>query len=297
MDVAISGASGFVGTALTRSLRDDGHRVRRLVRRPSDEPDTVSWDPEGGSIDAAGLADVTAVVHLAGASIGGARWSARYKQAIRDSRVKGTILLARTLAELDPPPQVLLSASGVHAYGDRGDEVLTEESSRGKGFLAEVVAAWEEAAAPAQAAGIRTVFGRSGLVLSGEGGVLPQMLRPIRLGVGGRLGSGRQWMSWISLVDEVGALRMLLDRDDIAGPVNLVAPAPVTNRDFTEAAGRVLHRPTWLPVPKFAPRLLLGREMADELLFGSLRVRPATLEKAGYQFRHPDIQTALEAIL
>lgn len=296
MQVAISGASGLIGTALSQSLRDDGHQVRRLVRGPSDEPGAIRWDPLGDTIDAAGLEGVDAVVHLAGAGIGDRRWSADHKQAIRDSRTKGTALLARTLAGLERPPKVLVSASGVHFYRG-GSDVLTETSAAGEGFLADVVQTWEQATKPAEAAGIRTVLSRNGMVFSRRGGALPPLLRLFRLGLGGRLGSGRQWMSWISLADEVGALRFLLDRDDVAGPVNMTSPNPVTNREFTKALGQAVHRPAVLPAPKFALGLLLGRQMTDELLFTSLRVRPAVLEEAGYRFQHPEIRQAFDAAL
>ncbi|MGH9212079.1 MAG: TIGR01777 family oxidoreductase [Acidimicrobiales bacterium] len=299
MQVAITGASGLIGTALSRSLRADGHQVRPLVRPGtgrSDDADAIRWDPQDGSIDAAALEGVDAVVHLAGAGIGEGRWTAKRKRLILESRTKGTGLIARTLAGLKRPPKVLLSASGVNAYGDGGDKVLTETSPPGEGFLAGVVAAWEQAAQPAVEAGIRTAFTRNGLVLSREGGGLKPLLRLFRLGLGGRLGSGRQWMSWISLADEVGALRFLIDHDDIAGPVNLAAPDPVTNRDFTRALGRALGRPRLLPIPRFGPRLVLG-EMADELLFCSLRVEPAVLEAAGYQFAHSELDGALAAVL
>lgn len=298
MQVVISGASGLVGSALARSLRADGHDVHPLVRPTGgrrDDRNAIRWDPAGGSIDATALEGVDAVVHLAGAGIGDGRWTAKRKRLILESRTKGTALVAETLANLKSPPKVLVSASGINAYGDGDDKVLTENSPRGKGFLAGVVEAWEGATRPASDAGIRTVFARSGLVLSRVGGGLKPLLRQFRLGLGGRLGSGRQWMSWISLTDEVGALRFAIDTD-IAGPVNFTAPDPVTNRDFTRALGKALHRPTFVPVPRFAPRLVLG-EMADELLFASLRVEPAVLERSGYQFTHPDLDGALAAVV
>jgi uncharacterized protein (TIGR01777 family) len=306
MQVAISGASGFVGSALTAALRADGHRVRRVVRPTSDDPDdpddpdeagSIRWDPTQDTIDAAALEGLDAVVHLAGASIGERRWSPEHKRAMLESRTGGTRLLATTLAELERPPKVLLSASAIGYYGDRGDEVLTETSSPGEGFFAEVVAAWEEAAGPARAAGIRTVFARSGIVLNRRGGALRRMLRPFQLGLGGPLGSGSQWMSWISLADQIGALRFLLDHDGIDGPVNLVAPNPVSNRDFAKALGRTLRRPAVLPVPRFALRLLLGREMADELLFVSQRVEPQVLSQAGFEFAHATIDGGLQAAM
>ncbi|HEX6236924.1 MAG TPA: TIGR01777 family oxidoreductase [Acidimicrobiales bacterium] len=297
MQVAVTGSSGLIGSALTRSLRSDGHAVRPLVRRPSDDPGAIRWDPADGTIDAAALGGVDAVVHLAGAGIGDKRWSAARKREILESRTRGTGLIARTVAGLDPPPSVLVSASGVHFYGDRGDEVLTEASDPGDGYMADVVEAWEAAAQPAVDAGIRTVHARSGVVLAAHGGMLPRLVPLFRLFLGGRMGSGRQWMSWIALDDEVAALRFLMDDDSVAGPVNVVAPNPVTNAELTRALGRVLHRPTVVTVPAFGPRLVAGREMADELLFGSLRVVPRILTDAGFAFSHPEIEDALRAVL
>jgi uncharacterized protein len=297
MQVAITGASGLIGRALAESLRLDGHRVRPLVRRAPDDPAAVRWDPAAGTIDAAALEGLDAVVHLAGAGIGDKRWSEDRKRELHDSRTQGTDLLARTLAGLDRPPRVLLSASAIGFYGSRGDDVLTEVSAPGDDFLARLVADWEGAAAPAAEAGIRTVFLRSGLVLAGHGGILPRMALPFRGFVGGRLGSGRQWMSWVTLADEVGAIRFLIDRGDLSGPVNVVAPEPVTNAELARALGTVLHRPAAIPVPAFAPRLLLGREMADGLLFASQRVRPDVLVAAGYGYAHTEITAALRAVL
>jgi uncharacterized protein (TIGR01777 family) len=297
MQVAITGASGLIGRALAESLRRDGHTVRPLVRRPSDDAGAVRWDPAAGTIDAVALEGVDAVVHLAGAGIGDKRWSEARKAEIRDSRNQGTGLLARTLAGLDRPPAVLLSGSAIGFYGSRGDDVLTEVSAPGADFIAGMVAEWEGAAAPAVEAGIRTVWLRSGLVLAGHGGILPRMALPFRFFVGGRLGSGRQWMSWVTLADEVGAIRFLMDRDDLSGPVNVVAPEPVTNAEMARALGAALHRPAAIPVPAFAPRLLLGREMADTLLFASLRVRPDVLVAAGYGYAHTEVTPALRAVL
>jgi uncharacterized protein len=297
MRIAVTGATGFIGTALVAALRADGHTVQPVTRGASDDPHAVRWDPAGGSIDAAALDGVDAVVHLAGAGIGDKRWTAARKAEIRNSRVEGTGLLARTLAGLRRRPAVLCSASGVHYYGERGDDELTEADGPGEGFLSGVVQAWEAAAKPAIDAGIRTVFLRSGIVLANHGGVLPRMLLPFKAFVGGRLGSGRQWVSWITLADHVGAVRFLIGHDEVTGPVNMTAPAPVTNAELTLAIGRALHRPTLVPVPPFAPRLLLGRELVDELVLTSLRVRPERLTAAGYGFRHPDIDTALAAVL
>jgi uncharacterized protein (TIGR01777 family) len=297
MEIAITGASGLIGTALGRSLREDSHSVRPVVRRPSDDPGAIRWDPAAGTIDGAAFEGIDAVVHLAGAGIGDKRWSPARKREILESRTRGTGLLARTLAGLSAPPAVLVSGSAIGYYGDRGDEVVTELSAPGDDFLAGVAQAWEAAAQPAVDAGVRTVYLRSGLVLSGSGGVLPRLMLPVKAFVGGRLGSGRQWMSWVTIHDEVGAIRFLVDRADISGPVNVVAPEPVTNAELIEALGKELGRPTAVPVPAFGPRLLLGREMADELLFASQRVRPAALMDAGYAFVHTDVGTALRAAI
>ena len=297
MRIAITGASGLIGTALSADLRADGHEVRPVTRGAAAGPGAILWDPMAGEIDAAGLEGVDAVVHLAGASIGAKRWSETTKREVRDSRLKGTDLLARTLAALDPRPSVLLCGSAMGYYGDTGDEDVTETSPPGDDFFARLAVEWEAAAQPAVDAGVRTAFLRTSMVLSGAGGALVRMLPLFRLGVGGRLGSGRQWWSWISMDDEVGAIRFLLDRDDLAGPVNLAAPEPITNADFSKALGRALHRPAVMPVPAFGPRLVLGRELADSLVFISQRVRPAVLVGAGYRYRHPDIDGALAAAL
>ncbi len=296
MRIALSGSSGLIGSALARSLRDDGHEVLRLVRRPSDEPGSVRWDPEAGTIDAGALEGIDGLVHLAGEGIADKRWNDPQKRRILESRTKGTGLIARTLAGLARKPAVLVSASAIGVYGDRGDEVLTETSPPGQGFLADVVVAWEAATAPAAEAGIRVATARTGIVLSADGGALAKQLLPFKLGLGGRLGSGKQWWSWISIADEVGAIRWLLEHD-VAGPVNLTAPGPVTNAEFAKALGRALHRPTLLPTPSLAPRLLLGRELADELLYVSQRVVPAVLTDRGFSFQHPDIGNALQAVL
>jgi uncharacterized protein (TIGR01777 family) len=301
VEVAITGANGLIGSALARSLRDDGHTVRPLVRPASSDresgADAIRWDPAAGTIERDALDGVDAVVHLAGAGIGDRRWSPARKREIRDSRTQGTGLLATTLAGLSRPPAVFVSASAVGYYGDRGDEELTERSSPGADFLAGVVQAWEAAAQPAVEAGIRTVFLRSGVVLSTDGGMLPRLVSLFRFFVGGRLGSGRQWMSWVSIDDEVGVIRFLFERDDLSGPVNVTGPSPVTNAQFTEALGAALHRPTAVTVPAFGPRLVLGREMADELLFVSQRAVPSVLAAAEYDFAHCDVATALRAVL
>jgi len=293
VQVAITGASGFLGTAIGRALAADGHTVRPLVRRPTDDPAEIRWDPAAGHLDPDDLAGIDAVVHLAGAGIGDKRWTARRKREILGSRTTGTALVARTLAAMSDSPRVLLCASGIGYYGDGGDAVLTEQSPPGDDFVARVVVAWEGAARPAVEAGVRTVFLRTAPVLDGRGGLLPRMALPFRFFVGGRLGSGRQWMSWVSLEDAVRAYRFALEAGDLAGPVNLTAPEPVTNAEMAAAIGRALRRPAAVPVPAALPRLLLGREMADLLLFVSQRARPAVLEEAGFTFHHRDVDAAL----
>lgn len=296
MRVAISGASGLIGTALAESLRGDGHEVLRLVRSATDAPDAVAWDPVAGTIDAARLEGLDGVVHLAGAGIGDKRWTPARRAEILDSRTQGTGLLAQTLAQLDSPPGVFVSSSAIGFYGNRGDEELTEASGHGSGFLANLCVAWEQATQPARDADIRTVIARNGIVLTRRGGAFPKMLPLFRFGLGGPFGSGKQWMSWITLDDEVAALTFLLT-STVEGPVNLTAPAPVTNRQFAKALGRALHRPALLPIPKFGPKLVLGGEMAEEVLFASQRVRPRALQDGGFDFAHPDIDTGLAAVL
>ena len=267
------------------------------MRRVPGGPTEVRWDPARGSVDAAALEGHDAAVNLAGAGIGDRRWTAKHKAAIRESRVQGTGLLARTLASLDRPPAVLASGSAVGYYGDRGDEELTEESGPGTGFLAEVVHEWEAATAPARDAGVRVATLRSGVVLSAEGGALKRQLLPFRLGLGGRMGSGRQWLSWISIDDEVGAIRHVLTHDDLSGAVNVTSPGPVTNAEFTRQLGRALHRPTLLPTPTVALWALLGRELVSEMLFASQRALPAALTASGYSFRYPAIDAALAELV
>jgi uncharacterized protein (TIGR01777 family) len=292
--IAITGASGLVGTALQERLRGDGHEVVPIVRRQG-VPGSIVWDPAHGRLDPADLEGLDAVVHLAGEGIGDRRWNDEHRRKVLESRRQGTALLCEALASTTARPAVLVSGSAVGWYGDRGDEVLTEQSGPGQGFLTEVATAWEAATAPAEAAGIRVAHLRTGIVLDGTGGALPKMALPFKLFVGGRLGSGRQWMSWIHLDDEVGAIRFLLDHD-VRGPVNATAPTPVTNAVLAKALGRALHRPSVVPVPAFGPRLVLGREMADSLLFISQRVVPEVLVSNGYRFEHPDLDEALAAI-
>ena len=294
--MAITGSSGLVGTSLKGALDGAGHTVVPVVRRSAARSGEIAWDPAGGTIDAAGFEGVDAVVHLAGAGIGDKRWTDDRKHLIRTSRTEGTGLVASALAGLDVKPKVLLSASGIDYYGDRGDEVLTEESSRGTSFLSEVCAAWEAAAQPAVDAGIRTAFLRTAPVQTPHGGALARMLLPFKLGVGGRVGSGRQWWSWISVDDHVRAVLHLLDHD-VSGPVNMAAPEPVRNVDYTRALGGELGRPTVVPIPGFAPRLLFGRELVEALLYESKRVVPQVLEASGFAFRHRTIEQCFAGVL
>ena len=303
MLVAVTGASGLIGTALVERLHAEGHQVLRLTRSRPAAPDQVHWDPASGELDPDALAKADAVVHLAATNIGEhLRWTARIKRELLESRVEGTSLVARTMAELatrsggNEGPRLLLCASGVHYYGDRGDAVLTEADGGGPGFLAGVVRQWEAAADPARAAGLRVVHLRTGLVQDVGGAGLPKQVLMFRFGLGGRLGSGRQWLSWISLDDIAGAYLHALTHDELEGPVNAVAPDPVTNAEFTRILARVLGRPAFLHVPAIAPKLVLG-EVADELLFTSLRARPARLLETGFRFRLPDLEATLRHTL
>lgn len=296
MDIAITGSSGLIGTALTTSLEHDGHRVVRVVRRDPSGPDEIAWDPDAGRLDPTDLAGLDAVVHLAGEGIADRRWTDAQKRRIEQSRVRGTELIARALADASDGPRVLVSGSAIGYYGDRGKEVLHEDSHAGDGFLAGVCEAWEAATARASDAGVRVAMARTGIVLDVHGGVLAKMMPIFRVGLGGRIGSGRQYMSWIALPDEVGAIRWLLDHD-ISGPVNLTAPGPLTNRAFTEGLGHALHRPTVVPVPSFGPKLLFGSELVEELLLSSQRVLPTRLTEAGFTFRFPALDPALHALL
>ncbi|OIJ65455.1 TIGR01777 family oxidoreductase [Streptomyces mangrovisoli] len=291
--IAVTGASGLIGGALVRSLTADGHEVVRLVRRGARGADEVCWDPEGQYVDTAGLVGCDAVVNLAGAGIADHRWTDSYKRTIRDSRVLGTAALAEAVAALDTPPRVFVSGSAIGIYGDTGDRAVDEEAPPGDGFLPGLCVEWEEAAAPAQEAGVRTVFARTGLVVAREGGAWGRLFPLFKAGLGGRLGDGRQYWSFIALHDEVAAIRHLIDTEGLSGPVNLTAPNPLTNREITEAMGRVLHRPTPFPVPAAALRLALG-EMAGDVL-GSQRVLPARLTESGFDFAFPRIEGAVRA--
>jgi uncharacterized protein (TIGR01777 family) len=295
MHVAITGSRGLVGSQLIPFLTDRGHRTARVVRgRAGDEE--VTWDPSASFFDASRLEGVDAVVHLAGENIASRRWNALQKQRIRDSRVQGTRVLCEGLAEMKSPPKVLVAASATGFYGDRGDEILNEDSPAGKGFLADVCQLWEAATRPAEEAQIRVVNLRIGVVLSSEGGALPKMLTPFKLGGGGIIGNGRQYWSWVAIDDVVGAIHHTLATDALSGPVNAVSPNPLTNREFTKTLGRVVSRPTVIPLPGFVAKLALG-EMAKELLLSSSRVVPSRLQESGYEYRHATLDNALRHTL
>lgn len=296
MKIAITGASGLVGSSLVPFLTTGGHSVARLVRRAPSGSGEIGWDPARGSIDAGALEGLDAVVHLAGDGIADGRWNAEKKRRIRDSRVDGTRLVAGALAGLERKPSVLVCASAIGYYGDRGSELLDERSQRGSLFLSEICEEWERAADAAREAGIRVVHMRLGIVLSPAGGALAKMLTPFKLGVGGKLGSGRQIMSWIAIDDVVGAFHRALTGADLSGPINTVAPNPVSNAVFTKTLGRVLGRPTIAPMPAFAARLAFG-QMADELLLASTRVEPRALLEDGFTFDHPELEGALRHVL
>ncbi|MFJ3642054.1 TIGR01777 family oxidoreductase [Streptomyces sp. NPDC090108] len=293
--IAVAGASGLIGSALVRSLRADGHEVVRLVRREPRGGDEVRWDPERGRVDAPGLTGCDVVVNLAGAGVGDRRWTPEYKRLIRSSRVLGTRTLAEAAASLPEPPRVFVNGSAIGYYGDTGDRITDEDSPAGEGFLPSVCVEWEAAAAPVREAGVRTVFARTGLVVAREGGAWGRMFPLFKAGLGGRLGDGRQYWSYISLADEVAAIRHLIEHDTLVGPFDLTAPEPLTNSAITEAMGRVLHRPTPFPVPAAVLRMALG-EMAEDVL-GSQRVVPKRLLESGFVFTHPGIDQAIRAAL
>ncbi len=307
MDIAVTGASGTIGTALTEALAARGDRVLRVVRRPPGT-DEIAWDPAEGTIDRAGLEGLDAVVHLGAAGIGSQRWTDAYKAEIRDSRVEGTALMARTLAGLQSPPSVFVSQSAIAVYGDQGDQLLTEDSPNGSGFLADVVVDWEKAAEPAREAGLRVVHPRTGQVLSpvpdlglsniffGEG-TLQRLVPLARLGLAGKFGDGKQWWSWVSLPDQVAATLFAIDTDGLEGPVNVVAPEPTRNDEFIATLAAILGKRTFLPIPAFGPKLVVGSELAETLVFESQRITPPKLLAAGYEFLHPDLESALRAVL
>lgn len=296
MKVLVSGSSGLVGSALMPVLSKKGHVVLRLVRTKAKSSEEVEWDPASGKVDAGGLEGLDVVVHLAGDNIASGRWTAEKKRRIRDSRVDGTKLLSESIQKLARPPKVFACASAIGYYGDRGEEVLREDSAPGSNFLAGVCRDWEAVGQPAANHGIRVVHLRFGVILSPKGGALQKMLFPFRMGAGGKVGSGKQYMSWISLDDAVGAIEHALSKESLSGPVNVVAPGPVTNSEFTKVLGRVLSRPTVFPMPALIARLAFG-EMADELLLSSTRVEPLKLLACGYAFQHADLEGALRHLL
>jgi uncharacterized protein len=293
MKIIITGSSGMIGSALVAAFASAGHEVVQLVRHEGAAPGAVMWDPMGESMNPVPLEGVDAVVHLSGENLAQGRWTETKKKRLVDSRVRSTSLLSRTLAQLQRGPRVMVCASGIGIYGDRGDEVLTEDAKAGTGFAADLCQQWEAAAAPAVAAGIRVIHIRMGIVLAHGGGALAKMLTPFRLGFGGVIGSGRQYVGWIALEDVIGAVMHLIDKSELAGPVNFVAPQEITNRQLTKTLGHVLHRPTVLAMPAMAARLAFG-EMADELLLTSERVTPQRLLNDGFVFQYPELKGALE---
>jgi hypothetical protein len=294
MTVVVSGATGMIGSVLVGRLQSAGHRVKRLVRKNAAQED-VLWDPAKGVLDISTIDGCDAIINLAGEPIG-QRWSSDAKEAIRQSRVDSTALLARTVASMTKKPRIFLSGSAIGIYGDRGDEWLDEASAPGDDFLASVVKDWEAAAEPVARAGVRLVFLRSGLVLSADGGALAKMLPPFKLGMGGPMGDGNQWMSWIALDDHVSAMMHALATDSVAGPANLVTPNPVTNAEFADALGHALGRPAIVPVPKFALKLMFG-EMAEGTILSGQRVSPKTLAASAFEWAFPTIEGALRAVL
>jgi uncharacterized protein len=296
MRILMAGASGFLGTRLADRLRAAGHDITRLVRRPAQQPDEATWTPSAGQLDPTLVAAADAMINLAGVGVGDKRWTAGYKSEIRSSRVDSTGTIARAVKTLDAAdrPRILLNSSAVGWYGDTGDRRVTEDAPAGSGFLADVCRVWEAAARPAEDAGTRVVLLRTGLPLDSDGGLLKPQMLPFRLGVGGKLGGGRQWMPWIALADWLRAVEFLLDTE-VAGPVNIVGPEPVTNAAFTEVFGRLLHRPTVMPIPSFALQVALG-EFAGEAL-RSQRVMPGVLSRAGFTWNHPTLESALRVAL
>ena len=297
MKILITGSTGLIGSALASSLTSGGHTVRRLLRSSRQAAGSVAvWDPSAGTLDPQALEGIDAVVHLAGENIAGGRWNSRRKARIRDSRVNGTRLLSETLSRLSSPPAVCVCASAIGYYGNRGDTILNEGSPAGSGFLPDVCREWEAATVAALQKGIRVINLRTGIVLSPAGGALAKMLPPFKMGVGGKVGDGKQFMSWIALDDVVGAIEHALTNKRLTGPVNAVSPNPVTNLQFTRTLGSVLRRPTIFPMPALAARMAFG-EMADALLLSSTRVQPARLIGSGFQFRYPSLESALRHLL
>jgi uncharacterized protein len=297
MKIIIAGASGLVGSALVPALRKNGHDVRRLVRRAAKVEDEIVWDPVKREIDLRPFAGAHGVINLAGENLGAGRWTAARREAILRSRLDATETLLAAIERSSPRPAVLLNASAAGFYGSRGEDVVTEESVAGSGFLTEVCQAWEAAAEKAAKLGVRTTRLRFGMILAASGGALVKLLPLFRLGLGGRMGSGQQWMSWVGLEDVVGIVAYVLRDERTAGAINVVAPAAVTNAEFSATLGRTLRRPAVLPVPKWALRLAVGRGMADEALLGSTRAAPRRLEELGYVFQHPTLEKALRAAL
>ncbi|MEP7046198.1 MAG: TIGR01777 family oxidoreductase [Ilumatobacteraceae bacterium] len=295
MRILMTGASGLIGSALTKRLSADGHSLLRLVRRPAQDGE-MTWDPTAGTLDPAAFDGCDAVINLSGAGIGDKRWTDQYKDQLLSSRLQTTELLAKTMVGLDAMPSVFLSGSAIGWYGDRGDERLDELSAPGSGFLSDICQRWEGATLIAEEAGVRTVHLRSGVVLSNDGGALKKQLPLFKLGLGGRFGNGHQWQSWIAIDDEVGAISHLLT-SEVCGAVNLTAPNPVTNSELTTTLAKVLHRPAFIPIPMFAPKLLLGGELVDTLLLGGQRVLPTVLMRSGYEFKHTTLDGALRDVL
>lgn len=296
MKIVVTGSSGFIGTATVHALEARGHRVVRLVRSGSAGENRITWDPEHGQLELDALAGIDAAVNLAGEPIGARRWTERQKAKILDSRERTTTLLSQAMIRLSPQPRALLSASAMGYYGERGDELLTESAASGHGFLASVCRRWEAATSVASEAGIRVVHLRTGLPLHPSGGLMKRVLLPFRFGLGGRFGSGRQWMSWISLEDQIRAMLHLLENDEANGAFNIAAPEPVRNDEFTRVLARVLHRPALIPIPKVLIAIPFGRELTNDLL-SSIRLSPARLERSGYRFTSPELEPALRAML
>ena len=296
MKIAVTGASGVVGRALTQVLKDEGHDVYSMVRRPAASPTEMTWEPSTGHADTGRLSKMDAVVHLAGESIANKRWSADQKRIIRESRVDATYKLATTLSALNPRPPVLVAASAIGFYGNRGEQILSETSSMGEGFLAKLCKDWEDSTLPAQASNVRVVHGRISMVLSKNGGGLAKLLPIFKTGLGGPIGSGTQYMSWIDEVDLARAILFAIEHEELSGPVNLAAPNPVTNKEFTKVLAGVLGKPAFLPVPPPALRLAMG-ELADELLLSSQKVMPTVLQTAGFRFEYADLERALKHVL